>query len=94
MSTHPTNDPEALALAALAATLSDERRARRFLDLTGLEVDELRERDLFVTYEYPSSAKFRKPLTLAGGLLVVFALSWVVGNLDVSIGKKQKQKTI
>ncbi|WP_416222265.1 DUF3572 family protein [Sphingomonas sp. LY160] len=42
--THPTNDPEALALAALAATLSDERRARRFLDLTGLEVDELRER--------------------------------------------------
>ena len=44
MLTHPTNDPEALALAALAATLSDERRARRFLDLTGLEVDELRER--------------------------------------------------
>ena len=42
--THTTNDPEALALAALAATLSDERRARRFLDLTGLEVDELRER--------------------------------------------------
>jgi hypothetical protein len=26
--------------------------------------------------------------------LVVFALSWVVGNLDVSIGKKQKQKTV
>ncbi len=28
-----TNDAEALALAALAATLTDERRARRFLDL-------------------------------------------------------------
>ncbi len=39
-----TNDAEALALAALAATLTDERRARRFLDLTGLEVDELRDR--------------------------------------------------
>ena len=39
-----TNDAEALALAALAATLTDERRARRFLDLTGLEVDELRSR--------------------------------------------------
>ena len=39
-----TNDAEALALAALAATLTDERRARRFLDLTGLEVDELRNR--------------------------------------------------
>ena len=39
-----TNDAEALALAALAATLTDERRARRFLDLTGLDVDELRAR--------------------------------------------------
>ena len=37
-------DAETLALAALAATLSDERRARRFLELTGLDADELRER--------------------------------------------------
>ncbi len=42
MLTPTTNDAEALALAALASTLSDERRARRFLDLTGLEVEELR----------------------------------------------------
>ena len=39
-----TNEAEALALAALAATLTDERRARRFLDLTGLDADELRAR--------------------------------------------------
>jgi hypothetical protein len=39
-----TNDAEALALAALAATLTDERRAQRFLDLTGLDTDELRAR--------------------------------------------------
>jgi hypothetical protein len=38
------NDPVALALAALAATLGDERRARRFLDLTGIGTDELRSR--------------------------------------------------
>jgi hypothetical protein len=38
------NDPYALALAALAATLSDERRAQRFLHLTGIETDELRRR--------------------------------------------------
>ena len=44
MLTDHTNDAEALALAALAATLTDERRARRLLDLTGLEVDELRAR--------------------------------------------------
>ena len=35
-------DPQALALAALAATLADDRRARRFLDLTGIGTDELR----------------------------------------------------
>lgn len=48
MLSHRTNnepgDAEALALAALAATLTDERRARRFLDLTGLGADELRAR--------------------------------------------------
>jgi hypothetical protein len=38
------NDPHALALAALAATLTDGRRAQRFLDLTGIGTDELRRR--------------------------------------------------
>ena len=37
-------DSETLALAALAATLDDERRAQRFLDLTGIGTDELRRR--------------------------------------------------
>jgi hypothetical protein len=38
------NDPVALALAALAATLGDERRAQRFLDLTGIGTDDLRSK--------------------------------------------------
>ena len=46
MLSHRTNDEpgdaEAIALAALTATLTDERRAVRFLDLTGLDADELR----------------------------------------------------
>jgi hypothetical protein len=42
--TQTPNDPLAVALAALAATLSDERRARRFLDLTGIGTDELRRK--------------------------------------------------
>ena len=46
MLTPTTNSAEALALAAMAATLTDERRAQRFLDLTGLDVAELRERAL------------------------------------------------
>jgi hypothetical protein len=38
------NDPVTIALAALAATLGDERRAQRFLALTGIGTDELRRR--------------------------------------------------
>lgn len=38
------NDAEALALAALAATLTDARRAERFLTLTGLSPDGIRSR--------------------------------------------------
>jgi hypothetical protein len=34
----------ALGLAALAATLGDQRRAQRFIDLTGIGTGELRER--------------------------------------------------
>lgn len=44
MSRPTTNDPETLALQALAATLADERRAQRFLDLTGYDAGELRMR--------------------------------------------------
>ncbi|HYI42528.1 MAG TPA: DUF3572 family protein [Sphingomicrobium sp.] len=42
---HPSapNDAAALALMALAALVSDERRAQRFLDLTGLSLTGLRE---------------------------------------------------
>jgi hypothetical protein len=37
-------DPHAIALAALAATLGDARRAQRFIDLTGIGTNELRKR--------------------------------------------------
>jgi hypothetical protein len=37
-------DPTVLALRALAATLGDPRRARRFIDLTGIGTGELRAR--------------------------------------------------
>ena len=44
MPQHSPHDPVALALAALAATLGSERRAQRFIDLTGIGTDELRAR--------------------------------------------------
>ena len=44
MRARSTNNAEALALSALAATLTDERRAKRFLDLSGIETEDLRRR--------------------------------------------------
>jgi hypothetical protein len=44
MPARTTNDAVTVALSALAATLSDERRARRFLDLTGIGTEDLRAR--------------------------------------------------
>jgi hypothetical protein len=41
---HAPTDARAIALTALAAALSDERRAQRFLDLTGIGTEELRAR--------------------------------------------------
>ena len=38
------HDPTALVLRALAATLSEPKRAERFLALTGLDADQLRKR--------------------------------------------------
>ena len=64
---------------------------RTALTLTALNVvDEARDRELVVTYDYPSSAIYRKPLTIVAGMLAVFCVSCVVGNLDVSIGRKRK----
>ena len=44
MSAAATNDPTAVALRALAATLGNQRLAERFLSLSGLEPPELRQR--------------------------------------------------
>ena len=42
MTLSPPNDAAAIALSALAATLTDDRRATRFLSITGLSPDGIR----------------------------------------------------
>ena len=42
MTRTPPNDSATIALNALAATLTDERRAERFLSITGLSPDGIR----------------------------------------------------
>lgn len=51
--------------------------------------DDIRDTPLVVTYEYPSSAILRKPLTIFVGLVGVFTTAWFLGSLDFSIGGKK-----
>lgn len=63
---------------------------RTTLSLTAINlVDEFRERDLIVTYDYPWAAGFRKPIVITLGMFSVFVAAWIFGNLDTSIGKKK-----
>ncbi|KAI9685059.1 MAG: dolichyl-diphosphooligosaccharide--protein glycosyltransferase subunit 1 [Bathelium mastoideum] len=52
-------------------------------------VDSLRDSDLYITYDYPWTAGFRKPMTIFTGLVAVFGVVWAFGQLDTSIGKKK-----
>ena len=51
-------------------------------------VDEARDTPLVVTYDYSFWAGFRKPVTVFLGIMAVFVTAWLVGQVDVSIGKK------
>ncbi|KAJ8058391.1 hypothetical protein OCU04_012581 [Sclerotinia nivalis] len=52
-------------------------------------VDDLRDRELIVTYTYPFLAGFRKPIIIFFSTLSLFVTVWAVGTLDVSIKAKK-----
>jgi len=52
-------------------------------------VDDLRDRELIVTYNYPLLAGLRKPLVIFGGVLSLFIAAWAIGSLDVGIKAKR-----
>ena len=61
---------------------------RTTLKLTAMNVvDESRDKSLIVTYDYPFSAAYRKPITIFAGIMAVFVTAWGIGRLDVSIAK-------
>lgn len=61
---------------------------RTTLKLTAMNlVDESRDRDIIVTYDYPFMAAYRKPITIFAGIMAVFLTAWSIGRLDVSIAK-------
>ena len=50
-------------------------------------IDEARDQTVIVTYNYNVASALRKPLTVFAGILAVFGTAWLVGNVDVSIGR-------
>jgi oligosaccharyltransferase complex subunit alpha (ribophorin I) len=63
---------------------------RPTVKLTALNVvDEWREKDLIVTYDYPWTAGYRKPITIAAALGGAFVATWIVGNIDTRIGGRK-----
>jgi len=63
---------------------------RTMLTLNAINiVDDFRDRELIVTYDYPFMAGLRKPLVIFCAMFTVFITAWGIGSLDVSIrGKK------
>lgn len=63
---------------------------RTALTLTAINlVDEFRDRDLIVTYDYPWTAGYRKPIVITLGVFAVFSVAWILSSIDTSIGKKK-----
>lgn len=48
-------------------------------------VDEVRDRAIVVTYDYPLLAGLRKPLAIFGGMVSLFVAVWLVGSLNTGI---------
>ncbi|KAK4139090.1 Dolichyl-diphosphooligosaccharide--protein glycosyltransferase subunit 1 [Dichotomopilus funicola] len=53
-------------------------------------VDDFRDRDLVITYDYPLAAALRKPLIVFGSAVAVFVSAWLVGNLELKFDAKKK----
>ncbi|KAL6707812.1 dolichyl-diphosphooligosaccharide--protein glycosyltransferase subunit 1 [Coniothyrium glycines] len=63
---------------------------RTTLSLTAINLsDDFRDRDLIVTYDYPWTAGYRKPVVITLGIFAVLAAVLVLGSIDTSIGKKK-----
>lgn len=63
---------------------------RPTLKLTALNVvDDWRDKELVVTYDYPWSAGYRKPMTIAAGLGGLLLAIYLVTSVDTRIGKRK-----
>lgn len=52
-------------------------------------VDDIRERELIVSYEVSLFSQLRKPLMIFAGVASLFVTAWAIGNLDTSIAARK-----
>lgn len=52
-------------------------------------VDDFRERELIVSYDYPFLASLRKPLVVFASTMGVFVAAWIIGGLEVKFSSKK-----
>ena len=52
-------------------------------------VDDVRDREIIVTYEYTVLAGLRKPLVIFGSVVSLFVAVYVLGSLNTSITAKR-----
>lgn len=52
-------------------------------------VDDFRDRELVVSYDYPFMASLRKPLIVFTSMVGVFVAAWLIGGLDMKFASKK-----
>jgi oligosaccharyltransferase complex subunit alpha (ribophorin I) len=50
-------------------------------------VDDFRDRELVVSYDYPLLISLRKPIIIFGSALAVFVSAWILGNVELKFSK-------
>lgn len=50
-------------------------------------VDDFRDRELVVSYDYPLSASLRKPIIVIYSSMAFFAGIWLLGNMNLQFSK-------
>lgn len=50
-------------------------------------VDEFRDRQLYISYDYSFAAGMRKPLVVFGSMLLVFVAAWAIGSLEFGFSR-------
>lgn len=70
---------------------------KTYLDTTGRTAvvikaknlaDELRFRDLIISYDTPLAGTLRKPVVVFASMLAVYAAAWAVGKVQVGFSSK------